>query len=194
MKFINPLNILPILESHKDWMEWEPETIWHEMENHLDTTSIIPRTVKDIVMSVKLCLLNNMTWEKWNVFEKVVMAFNNETPIFEVVQKPSLGQISLTIEILNKIKPNIFADEVKLYIAAVAHNDGYIVIPDNLKFAQEELNRYSKDIADKREAINLAWKLFKIKGESIPKDDDNFVTIQCTRMLAIDKYVKQQLA
>lgn len=196
MSFISPLKVLSIVQEHDHWMDWEPETIWHELQDHFhtnDSSNEIPRLVKDMILAIKLCLTNTMPWDHWHIFDKVIMTFNNEIPNFEVMQKPSLGEITLGVEAMNKIKANIFSEEIQNYIAIVAREDGYLVLPEVLSFAQEKLDLYTPDVADKRQAVALAWRILKVKNELNVLNDDNMVSVQVAKLLSIDKYVKQNL-
>lgn len=199
MKFISPISIVDLMLQHKEWIDWEPETIWCDID---DMYSDLPKgqpkfppEFKDIVMAIKLCIMNNMAWEQWNAFSQVVMAFNNIPPSFNSYLKPTLAQVAYAVYVMNKIKVNKFSDEVASFVACVAKDDGMIALPCGLEFAQETLELLNPHIRSKMVATKEAWGYCIVKG-SLPStiNDDNFIAIQCAKLMAIDKYVKQKIS
>lgn len=207
MDFINPTKILSLFLKNRKWLEWEPETIWQQLDSMFPDLPKgqpeFPRHMKDVIMACKLCITNNMAWEQWNVFEKVVMSFNNKIAMFHILQKPSLGEVLYAIKIMNKIKANEFSDEVKAYIASVAKSDGFIYLPEELAFAQNELNLITPDKAKDRTIVEIAWKACRLRKQyplekKVTKEeesdyDDSLINVQCGKLLAASTYAASLL-
>lgn len=198
MSFVNPINIIKLLISNSEWLQWEPETIWQTLDDNFKNLPKgqpeFPRIFKDIISATKLCMTNDMAWNEWNVFSKVILTFNNIVPYFDIMQKPLLGQLAFGVYILNQIKSSDFSEEVKLYIASAAKHDGYILLPDILRFAQDRLDAMNKGHESKKEEIDLAYKVFKTGNKVIAKNDNNYIVVQATKLIVVDKYVQQLLS
>ncbi len=192
---MTPKLILDLYKRNPEWIEWEPETIWAEFNRELPSTGEsheIRREQKDMILAVKLCLSNDMPWDQWNVFDKVAISFNDKIAIFDIMQAPSLGEISFAVEMMKDIRASEFSEEIRSYVAAVAKDEGFLVMPDNLQFCQERLNYLNRKFVRETAEVKLAWMLAKITGNIKSGSDDDMVTVQCTKLMAVDKYVKSK--
>lgn len=198
MKFISPVSILELMIKNPDWFDWEPETIWRDIDNMYpdlpEGSPEFPGQFKNIVMAIKLCFSNNMPWEEWNIFNQVVLAFNNQIPMFETYMKPSLGEIAYAVYVMNKIKEEKFGVEIEGFIASIAKEEGLLILPDNLDFAKEDLALLNRGFENKAKASESYWRLCSIKG-ALPENsnEDNFILVQCARLMAIRKYVDSKV-
>ena len=61
-KFINPLSIIKLIEKNPKWLDWEPETIWRDIDDIYQYLPkgqpVFPGIFKDIVIyyGVSICL------------------------------------------------------------------------------------------------------------------------------------------
>lgn len=122
-----------------DWLEWEPITVYEEIKMHgFDPVSQVNAGKLN---AFRVAKLTYSPWLDWEVFESVGRAFNNSIPSFEIVQPLSVGEISVTLDILNSIKTCPFADEVNGYIASCAKLDELDYLPEPMSMAQSKLCR-----------------------------------------------------
>lgn len=82
-------------------------------------------------------------------FEKLVYVLNNMKPNVETFEPPTILHIAKAIQHLNlhyfhdlDIDKN-WHPEIKRYIAYLAQEEGWVYLPEILKFAQEDLNEIS---------------------------------------------------
>jgi hypothetical protein len=122
-----------------DWLGWEAETIWSEVQRTFKTQ--ISELTRAKIQTVKTCHVSNGPWEHWQVFEKIMQGLNNVIPRFDLMQAPQIEQLYAGIDILDSIRHNDFSDEVRLYMAAAALNDEIIFVPPPLDFIQVEVSQ-----------------------------------------------------
>lgn len=127
----------------------------------------------------------------WQLFEKVGLAVNGYIPHFASFEPLSIYQAAWAVRVLEEFFGPYngkwhFADDVCLYIATIAYNDGLIFLAKPLDFAQEYLNKKIK--IDQKELEELA-KIF-LSG-TIPEDP--FLAKQILENLAIQEYIAQRL-
>jgi hypothetical protein len=74
-------------------------------------------------------------------FEKLVYVLNGMKPVVDVWEPPTILMIAKAIKYLQKIEqlPNEWHGEVVEYIAQIAHEEGWVDMPEVLQFAQKEL-------------------------------------------------------
>jgi hypothetical protein len=194
MKFINPISIFELMLDNPDWLDWEPETIWRDID---DKYSDLPQgepkfseQFKNMIMAIKLCLSNNMPWEQWEVFSHIVVSFNNGIPMFNSYVKPSLAQIAFAVHCMNKIKEDRFGYEVQGFVASIAKEEGMLVLPPILLFAKDKLDLLNSKVKDKVKVAKAYCDIFNVT-KKLPDsaNDDNYIAVQCAKLMAIDKYV-----
>ncbi len=190
---LNPLRVIKMFEAHPEWVDYEPETLWTEVA---ETSKQVPggmlslsRPAKDMIMAVKLCFGSHAPYSEWEVFENVVAAMNNETPLIDHVQELFVAEVAFAVECMRRISKNVFSDEVKGYIAAVAQKDGLIMMPNVLLFAQGNLSGMSKSTDEMVKKVAKEWALQSIRGKKEDIDYDDFVSIHCGKLHDIKTYV-----
>lgn len=128
--------------------EWEPETLWREMQL---TWSAFPNAEnRDCIQTVRVIHTNTRFTYDWFTFEKVVMGLNVLPVLFTQGQKPTLGQVLAAVDAINIIRKVTFNDEVARYVAAVVREDAAYPVPEVLSFCKEhvpstETNDNAKD-------------------------------------------------
>lgn len=122
-----------------EWFLWEPETIWASV---LDLfKSNISEHNRAKIQAVQTMHVVRAPWEQWQVFEKVIVALNNNIPRFDVMQVPTLEQLYAGVDIMDTIRKEEFSQEVKSYMAAAVLNDDVFYVPPPLHFIQLEVGR-----------------------------------------------------
>lgn len=117
-----------------DWFGWEIETTWAEIQRVFQTQ--ISEHNRSKILAARAVHVSDGVWRHWQVFEKVMIAFNNNIPRFDIMQRPAVEQLYAGIDILNTMRKEEFDGEVKAYIAACIHEDDIFFVPDQLEFVQ----------------------------------------------------------
>jgi len=139
---------------------WEPESIWLELE---DKGVDIPPLNRDKLLAVNALRVEPAFYWDANIFEKTALAFNSEPVIPELLQEASPGQLSWAVyeaELLmysQGLDPH-FDYEPSRYAAVVLHRDGFLLAPELLVFAQEELDKLTRGHKDIRSDVARRWK------------------------------------
>lgn len=122
-----------------EWLGWEEETIWSEIRRLFK--SEISEHARAKVRTVKTCHVANGPWVHWHVFEKVVQGLNNNIPRWAIMQAPTLEQLYVAIDIIEALRKQEFADEVKRYMAAAVLHEDVVFVPPPLDFLQVEVSQ-----------------------------------------------------
>lgn len=133
------LDFALIREFQLEWLKWEPETIWASIDDLFK--SVVSEHNRQKILAVQTLHVSPAPWEKWQVFEKVCQALNNNIPSFDVMQVPSLDQLYSAVDIMDTIRRESFNDEVKNYMAAAVLNEDVFFTPAPLEFIQMEVSR-----------------------------------------------------
>jgi len=172
----------------KEWLFWEPETLEFVIKEKLgiDIRSL------DAILSIALCKLSLAPWKTWHIFEKVVLALNDEIPLFDRQQAISPAQIALAVYYIRRLRPDeVFSDEIQTFIAAICHRKGLMYLTPPLEFAQDELNRMHNN---EKEAMELSDYWASVKDENFQTFSfkENNLGIQLSRLAAIKEYLKER--
>jgi len=143
----------------KDWLSWEPETIWSEVEEDEGLDWSVLRENKDKVMALRTAVRTDIPWNHHEVFENTALSFCGFIPRFDIVQGLHPYQAAFAIDVLNRIHPGLdFNDEVLGYVAANLAYDGLMFAPEELFGpVQESLNLVSRNDPELRDEIEAAW-------------------------------------
>lgn len=120
-----------------DWLAWEAETLWFEIQR-VFKQSAIPVHNKNKIQAVKTAHLVESPWTDWETFTVLSQSLNNNIPNFMMLHKPTPAQIMNTVTILNKIRLLEFSDEVQKFIAACFLDESIYYLPEPVDFAQDE--------------------------------------------------------
>ncbi len=157
---------------------WEPESIWLEMQdNGID----VPTLNRDKLLAVNSILLEPAFYWDAGLFENTALAFNNAPVIPTLLQEASPGELSWAVyeaELLMYsagLDPHFDYEPAK-YAAVVLHRDGFLLAPELLVFAQEELDKLTRGHKDICEKVKNRWektdkdKLDTLELEEEPSD------------------------
>lgn len=170
------------------WISWEPETLWVELKRVWRDK--LPEALKDKIQAAKSLLVTNAFWRDHLAFEKVVMAFNDQVPLFDQYQNPSPAMIANAIQEASEIRRAPFSGEVLRYIASAAYEDGLVVLPEPLDIAQAHLDDLCRSTVGRnlKEDIARRWKESKGAPEGMYAETPTGVHL--AKMAAIQEYVR----
>jgi hypothetical protein len=117
------------------------------------------------LMAVKLLIISDVPWDKWEVFQNVILSLNGIPPAVEVMQIPQLHELWYGIELMNllrKEKFNELGSDIPKYVAAILLHENIHYAPKPLDFAQTILSNPTYK-CDKCGTIGTALNCFKWK-------------------------------
>jgi hypothetical protein len=123
-------------------------------------------------------------------FEKFVFAVNGIIPNFERVDIPNLLMVASALKKAERVlqrqlkfeEPN--EHTTKVYIAHIAHEDGFVIMPRCLSFAQEELNKITHGGHIFADITNDFLEKTK------PWDAENAVSVHCAKTQAVVEWLR----
>lgn len=136
------LDVLLLSKYGPEWLAWEPETLWHEIEQDFRVTPSV--YARNKINALKTTHVVDTPWTEWEVFNQVALALTDVIPDFRVLQKPSPAQVISAVEVMGKIRPLPFSEEVGRYVAACFLSESIYYLPPPVAFAQPyaEMPRY----------------------------------------------------
>lgn len=137
-----------------EWLRWEAETIWDEVQKEFGTQ--LSELCRQKIYAIQTIHTSLAPWASWVVFEKVANVFNGILPNFKIVQIVSVPELYAAVDILDFLKKEKFRDEVKLYMAATVLHDDIFFVPPPLDIIQLEVSQPSyhcKDCGNEEPAL-----------------------------------------
>lgn len=169
----------------REWLDWEPETLWETIRK--DWKTYPNEESKNKLMAIKVVMANEYFWNEWEVFEKVCTALNSRVPVFQTMDDLSIGELALAVHLVSKLKRRPFGIEVKAYVASEAQEEGYVMLPEVLSFAQEQLDSLMQGTP----GPEVRDELRKRGPMSIDvTDEDDPVHLQAGLLQAVAVYLK----
>jgi len=117
-----------------DWLEWESETVWSEIEAEFGATPSVHSRNK--INALKTMHIVDTPWTEWEVFNIVAQALNGNIPDFRILQKPSPLEVAFAVEVMRKVKEREFSSEIARFVAAAFLNEEIVYLPPPVEFAQ----------------------------------------------------------
>ena len=170
----------------KEWLSWEPETIWSEVKVDEGLKEEIPRVNKDKVMAVRVAVKTDLPWKELAVFENVALAFAGLVPRFDVMQPLEPYQVALGVDVLYRIHPGIEYDaDVQGYIAALLVHDGLSWAPPELFGDVEPMMKGLRPDDDVADEVAASWK------SGAKPDESSAAGSQVATLVAIREYLEE---
>ena len=134
---VNAIYLSDLITSHwgEDWMEWEPETI---IETAKQDGIDIPSINLGKLFAIRACRKTSEHLENPRVFEKIALAFASRVVDFGIVQRPRVHDVAVAAALIkNHLGGGEFKGAISSYIAGLALDDGYVMLPSDLMFAND---------------------------------------------------------
>jgi hypothetical protein len=189
---VHPLKLVAELEDTlgEDWVEWEPETI---RESIIKEAGVEPSDdVMSKIMAVKIIIHRpEIFFDDWMAMEKISVALNDQTPMMGMIEEVPIEWLSNAVSIVTKLAGDgDFGSDVEGYVAARLHDQGYVVAPPLLRFADDKLGSIVKN-DDLRKKVILAYAR-SINAKELGEGEDP-ISIQVARLLRNNAYVLDRL-
>lgn len=183
----HPLVLHDILQQQygPQYAEWEPETLWVEIDRDYGSCSA-PN--KNKIQAVRTALMAPFSVTQWELFEILACGLEGIPPKFDYIQKVPPPRGMFAARSINRLysKP-VLGDEVMRYMAASFVSDGYLYAPSDLADANKYMVRFvpEEDQAQVASAVESALS----NGTPVPFDTGSKLFLQTQRSLALVSYV-----
>lgn len=125
----------------------------------------------------------------YRVFEKVVLALNGLTVDPEELHPPTIPEICWALyEISLKKRAFSFSEEICLYVAQVAKQEGYVWLPEEMSVFREYLE-IPQELKPLQEKVKKLWPRV---ARTEPEFKENPVDIQLAKLLVCKHYVQER--
>jgi len=162
-----------------EWLTWEPETLEAHINRDFGGSSDINLQK---VMACKTLHLVDTFWERWEVFSWCTVALNGMFPDFDIMQAPTAMDISIAVDISNRIRDDVpWSSEVEEFARQSVKFDGLLVVSSPISFAQPDVEGFPLDVED----IKKRWPGVKASGQE--PSEDSVEGEQLRRMLRVEK-------
>ena len=159
------LHVVVLRHFSTDAYQWEPQTLWKEIEDTFKVS--LPRTNKDKIQAVFSLVATNLFYVQWEVFEKICKSFNNVEISFRHVS-PLITEemiVALIEASLNDVdfETAKWDPEVKIYVQSVLKKDGFLKIPEILKFSEYPEFSVSQELEEDQRLKILRLETLRIR-------------------------------
>ncbi len=177
-----------------EWRVWEPETVWLELHHKRAEISLGNRQQ---LMAARNVLSTGRCYYDALVFARTATAFSNEESNFDSFDEMNVAHMAWCIDELAKIEGSSheFDREVVQLVAIALFDEGFVLAPEQLQFAQEALDaRYPKDTSALKSVVEEYWTSLREHREKEFSLPENAKGVQLARLLAVDTYVMKRRA
>lgn len=142
------------------FLAWEPESIWLELDDN--GINDFPQENRDKVLATITLLMGDaFRWDAL-VFEKTMLAFNDIPIAPDAIQEASPGEIAwgaFEAEFLSQYAGHDgdYDYEPTRYTGASMYRAGFILAPELLVFAQEELDKFNSNQQELQQVVSDLW-------------------------------------
>lgn len=109
------------------------------------------------MMAAKVVLYDTEPFVHWHVFEKVAAALVDRLVMFDVTQDLTVAEVAWAVDAMRYLDAETpFSHEVVAYVAGLLHEEGFVVAPPVLAFAEGVLgaltSEYGRAVAARAKA------------------------------------------
>lgn len=181
----------------EEWMVWEPETIWSEIEEETGIDSgNIPAANRNKMMAYRVIHNSSAPWEDWHAFMNVALALNGVVPNPDVAQTLSPSHVAWAIAQMQRVHPDWeFSDSVRSFIAVMLYDDGICWVPGSIgDIANEDLFRLQKRFEGLGDFVgDLARNYVDNMDNSVVRGE-SASDIHTARLKSMENYVRAHIA
>ena len=168
-----------------EWLLWDIETVLWRVPQDFRTATISDLNLGKL-QAVKVLHYVDSFWQKWEVFNWCTAAFNNLFADFGAVQVPSAAQMSVAVDIANRIRTDVpWELEVKLFIENALKFEGVFYPPEPLRFVSVAPDNALVDVQ------NIAQEWPAVMASDQMPTADTITAEQLRRTLAAHRFLKE---
>jgi hypothetical protein len=176
-------------------LTWEPETLWVELQRRgIDVPN--ENRVK-IQAALTLRFVPSFYWDGI-VYEKTALAFDGEIPNPDALEEATAAQLAWAVKEAAWIRawlddPTLdFDHEPCAYTAVVLRREGFVVTPDQLQFAQGQLNRMNLGDIDLVKTVQDRWKALDKTRLDVHAFQETQADVQLARLAAVELHIRDR--
>jgi len=175
---------------------WEPESIWSELR---DKQVDLPPINCDKFMAANTILYDDLYHYDAAVFENTVLAFSGLPVVSGAVQAAEPHEMSwgaVEAEIFSKHAGNgdEYDYEPVTYMAISLHRAGFMLAPEMLAVAQDELTRMNTNGDLEVGEIKSAWDEITVaQAELLEEQSDTPIVVQLARLYGVHRHLEHRL-
>lgn len=183
-----------LLLGGNEFLAWEPESIWLELS---DKGVDPPLENRDKLMAVITIMYGDAFHWDALAFENTMVALNDIPSAPDAIQEASPGEMAwgaFEAEFLAQHAGHNddYDYEPARYAAASLNRGGFILAPELLVFAQDDLDNFNRGFAELKGAVIERWdNTDKTKLEELDLTEDP-VDVQLGRLAAVTLYVSDR--
>jgi hypothetical protein len=187
-KHVVPQIYKTVLDEHldRDWVFWEPETCWSEIERVFHVTP--SELVANKLNALKAYLRNDLFYTDATVFENIVLATNDLFIDPAVLQVASPEEMVYAIKVLRPTREGplpAFGKEIIAYVQVACKSVGLLRYPEELKFAQPTYQAPLSMLVDQIKPIYV---------EKDKLDLTNIEQVQGSKLYTVELYAAEKFA
>jgi hypothetical protein len=179
-----------------EFSAWEPETIWLELERR-GLEAPLPNRAK-LQAALALVLVPAFYWDAV-VFEKTALAFDHVVPNPAALEEATAAQLAWAVREAARIvachgdSPREFAHEPAAYAGVVLHREGLVVSPEELTFAQHQLDSLNGPGGrDLRDQVSTAWAATDKATLAAQPYPETGAGVQLARLASVEMHVRER--
>lgn len=179
-----------------DFLAWEPESIWLELE-HQGVDLPVENRAK-IMAGVALRLMPTFYWDGI-VFEKTALAFDGVAPNPDILEEASPARLAWAVVeaawIIRAAKDATWewGHEPRAYAGVVLARAGFVLAPEQLSFAQNALDR-ERPSTHLFDEVKQRWAGVDKTGLEKLTLHETPVDVQIARLAAVELHVRDRRA
>lgn len=126
----------------RDWLMWEPTTLWEEIQTELLGGSELDRANKDKIMAARVVILSDSPWQDWESFINIALAFNDIPISPEAISICTPAQLAWAVYQMNILgqPDDQFSRETQDIMASMLIHEGILWLP---AFSYEKMPEYN---------------------------------------------------
>jgi hypothetical protein len=183
---------------------WTPERVVKASEHFHKTGTLdtdVPKLVREKIFALRVVGTSNSAQNEWDIFEKVGGAFNDRVAQFGVTEPLSPSECAATVAVIESVRPEEYANEVKIYIAASCHEEGLCTVTPVkwISMAEPHLQEMNESAMGEpvdpalKNSIKLAYNNLIQRAETLREVPDTVELVQATKLIAIEYAAREIL-
>lgn len=178
------------------WLLWEPESIWKELKyKGVD----VPLGNRQQIMAARGLLVHGRFFYDGLVFDRSCAAFSNEVLDIDELDETLAMHLAWGVDEAKKLC-DLFEDpflefdrEVHTVVSAQLWEEGFIVAPDELTFAQGALDReWPQESRKLKKEVETLWNSLRSHDLRQVPYPETAKGVQCARLAGVQVFLDER--
>jgi len=177
------------------FIAWEPDTLWLEFQ---DEGIDLELENRDKLMAATTLITTAGFYWDGAVFENTCVAFNDIPSAPDALQEASPGEMSWGVFEADFLRRREYQDgaefdyEPARYAAVSLHRAGFVVTPETLEFAQDELDKLNRGHKDLKAKVQDRWSKVDKSALTSLELAETPADVQIGLLAAVHLYIEQR--